>query len=69
MIIALFRIVLYLPLFNLLTFFNWALPGHSAAVSIVVVTLLVRFILLIPSKRAAETQRKMNQLQPLLAEL
>ncbi len=69
MIIDIFRAILYLPLLNLLNFFNWALPGHFAAISILLVTLVVRFALLVPSRKAAETQRKINQLQPVLAEL
>lgn len=63
------RILVYYPLINLLTFLSWLVPGHYAAVSIILLTLMVRFALLIPSKKAAQTQRKMQQLQPLLDEL
>ncbi|HSI20404.1 MAG TPA: YidC/Oxa1 family membrane protein insertase [Verrucomicrobiae bacterium] len=63
------RVLIYYPLINLLTLIIWAVPGHYAAVGIVLLTLLVRFILLIPSKKAAQTQRKMQQIAPLAAEL
>jgi YidC/Oxa1 family membrane protein insertase len=65
----LFNILIYYPLINLLTFLIWLTPGHYAASGIILLTLLVRFILLIPSKRAAQTQRRMQQLAPLIAEL
>jgi YidC/Oxa1 family membrane protein insertase len=39
------------------------------AVGIIVLTLIVRFALLIPSKRSAQTQRKIQQVQPLIDEL
>lgn len=64
-----FQILIYYPLVNLLTFLIWLTPGHWSAIGIILLTLIVRFILLIPSKKAAQTQRKMQQLQPLLNEL
>jgi YidC/Oxa1 family membrane protein insertase len=67
--LELLRILIYYPLINLLTFFTWLTPGHYAAVAIILLTLLVRFLLVIPSKHSAQTQRKMQQVQPLLEEL
>jgi YidC/Oxa1 family membrane protein insertase len=64
-----FAQLLYYPLLNLMTFFIWATPGHFAAVSIILLTLVVRFILLVPSKRAAQAQRRLAQLTPLMEEL
>jgi len=64
-----FKIILYYPFVNLLTFFTGIVPGHYAAIGIILLTLLVRFILIIPSKRAAQSQRKMNEMQPLIEEL
>jgi YidC/Oxa1 family membrane protein insertase len=63
------RAIFYYPFINLLTFFIWATPGHYAAVGIIGLTLVVRFILILPSKRAAQAQRKMAQMQPLMDEL
>jgi YidC/Oxa1 family membrane protein insertase len=67
--LELLRIVIYYPLLNLLTLIIKFTPGHYAAVGIIVLTLLVRFILLIPSKKAAQTQRKIQQVTPLVEEL
>lgn len=67
--LELLRILIYYPLLNILTFFIWSTPGHYAAVGIIVITLLVRFALLIPSKKAAQTQRKIQQINPLVEEL
>jgi YidC/Oxa1 family membrane protein insertase len=68
-VIEFFRIILYYPFLNLLTFFIWLVPGHNAAWGIIMLTLVVRFALILPSKRAAQAQRKLAQLQPLLEEL
>jgi YidC/Oxa1 family membrane protein insertase len=67
--LELFNVLIYYPLLNILTFIIAITPGHYAAVGIIVLTLVVRFILLIPSKRAAQTQRKIQQIQPLVDEL
>jgi YidC/Oxa1 family membrane protein insertase len=64
-----FNAILVHPLENILIFFTWLVPGHNAFWGIVLLTLLVRFILLIPSKRAAQSQRKLNELAPLMDEL
>jgi YidC/Oxa1 family membrane protein insertase len=68
MFLEIVRILVYFPLLNLFTLFN-AIPGRYAALSIVFVTLITRLILIVPSKRAAQQQRKISQLQPLLNEL
>jgi YidC/Oxa1 family membrane protein insertase len=61
--------IFYVPFLNLLTFIIWSTPGHYAAVGIIVLTLLVRVSLISPSRKAAQAQRKMAQLQPLLNDL
>jgi YidC/Oxa1 family membrane protein insertase len=65
----LFRIIFYYPFINLLNFFIWLVPGHNVVWGIILLTLVVRFLLLLPSKRAAQAQRKMMELQPLIEEL
>lgn len=45
------------------------IPGHSLAVAIIVLTLLLRLALLIPNRRALESQRKIQELQPQIDEL
>lgn len=66
---AFFATILYYPFLNILTLLIWLVPGHYSWVAIVILTLLVRFILIIPSKKAAQGQRKMQQIQPLMNEL
>lgn len=61
--------LLYYPFQNIIAFFVWLAPGHNAIWGIVALTLIVRFVLLVPSKRAAQAQRKMMKLQPMLEEL
>jgi YidC/Oxa1 family membrane protein insertase len=67
--LELLRIIIYYPLINVLTFLIWVIPGNFAALAIIILTILVRLMLLAPSRRAAQTQRKMQQVQPLIDEL
>jgi YidC/Oxa1 family membrane protein insertase len=64
-----FSNLFYYPFLNLLVFVTAYSPGHNAAWAIVIATLLVRLALLIPSKRSAQSQRRMNEMQPLIEEL
>jgi YidC/Oxa1 family membrane protein insertase len=68
-LIVLLDAVIYYPFLNILHLIIWAVPGHNAFWGILGLTLLVRFALLVPSKRVLESQRKMNGLQPQMAEL
>jgi YidC/Oxa1 family membrane protein insertase len=45
------------------------LPGHSLAAAIIVFTLALRFALMIPNKKALESSRKIQQLQPQIDEV
>ncbi len=65
----LLRILIYYPLTNILAFIIWSTPGHYAAAGIIILTLIIRFALLIPSRKGAQTQRKIQQIQPLVNEL
>ncbi|CAN5193786.1 hypothetical protein BH11PAT4_BH11PAT4_5880 [soil metagenome] len=67
--IAAIKFILYYPFLNLLTFFVWAVPGHHVAWGIILLTLVVRFALYIPTKKQAESQRRTMELAPLLQEL
>ena len=59
----------YRPIYNVLIFFTKALPGHSLGWSIILLTILIRLILLIPSQRAMESQKNMQKIQPRLKEI
>lgn len=56
--------ILYQPLYNFLIFIAWILPGHSVAVSIIILTLIIRLILLPSSFKAAKLQVKNLEIQP-----
>ncbi|OGD62334.1 hypothetical protein A3A71_00505 [Candidatus Berkelbacteria bacterium RIFCSPLOWO2_01_FULL_50_28] len=47
-----FRIILYKPLFNLLMFFAWIVPGHSMGWAIIMLTILVNVVLWVPKSKS-----------------
>ncbi len=55
-----FKFILYKPLFNLLVFFAWLVPGHSVGWAIVLLTILVRLILWIPQSKALRSPMEMR---------
>jgi len=61
--------VLYQPLFNILIFFAWLIPGHSIALAIIAVTVIIRIILLPSSIKAAKHQMHNMELQPKINKL
>jgi YidC/Oxa1 family membrane protein insertase len=61
---AAINFVLYQPLFNLLIFLAWLIPGHSIALAIIVLTVIIRLILLPSSLKAAHYQVKSLEMQP-----
>lgn len=67
--IELFRTLIYVPFLNILMFFTWLTPGHFVAVGIIMLTIVVRILLIIPTKKQTESQRRINQMAPLIAEL
>ncbi len=58
------NLLILFPFINLLTFFVWLVPGHNIAWGITLLTLTVQFLLLVPTRKQAESQRKMAELQP-----
>lgn len=63
------RQFLYIPLVNLLIFLIWLIPGHSAGVAIIILTILIRLILVIPSRKATQSQLRMREIQPKVDEI
>lgn len=61
-----FRTFVSKPLFNGLVLIASVLPNHSLGWAIIVLTLLVKLVLLIPSQHALEGQKKMQAIQPKL---
>ncbi len=56
--------ILYRPMYNLLMFFVWLIPGHNVGVAIIMVTILIRLALLPSSNNALRKQKHMRDLQP-----
>lgn len=61
--------LLYKPLFNALIFFVDLTPGLDLGLAIILLTILIRTILLIPSRKAMVAQKQMQQIQPKLEEI
>lgn len=60
---------IYLPIYNLLTFFVDVTPGGDLGIAVIAVTLAVRFVFLPISLSAARTQQAMKEIQPQLTEV
>ena len=60
----LLKTILYKPLYNLLVFLAWLIPGHSVGWAIIALTLLVRLALWPSSMKATRAQKKMRDLAP-----
>lgn len=59
-----FKIVLYNPLYNLLIFLAWLVPGHSIGWAIIILTIIMRLLLWSNSMKTARAQVKMQAIQP-----
>lgn len=60
----LFRTFILSPLLNLLILIASLLPGHNLGLAIILITLIIKLVLYIPTKHALEGQKKMQMLQP-----
>lgn len=57
-------LLLYQPLYNILIFLAWLVPGHSLGVAIILLTLLIRLLLYPSFKKTIIHQKKMMELKP-----
>jgi len=64
MISALWNAVVYQPLYNVLVFLVFILPGNSVGGAIVLLTFLVKLALYPASAKAIRAQRAMRELEP-----
>lgn len=62
----LWKVGFYQPIFNSLIYLTSIVPGNSLGWAIILLTLIIRTILLVPSHRAMKSQRKIQELQPKL---
>ncbi len=58
--------VFYQPLYNVLFLLLKVVPGTDLGLAIIILTIIIRTILLIPSQRALKSQRKLQEIQPKL---
>lgn len=68
-ITQIFRTFITEPLLNLLIFIASVMPGYNLGLAIIILTLIVKFILFIPTQHALEGQRKLQEIQPKIEEL
>jgi len=61
--------VLYRPIYNILLFFIAVIPLHDLGLAILILTLIIRTILLIPSQKAMKSQKKLQDINPRLEKI
>ncbi len=59
----------YRPVFNLFVYLIEVLPGHSLGLAIIAITVLIRFVLLVPQHHVLVSSRKMQAIQPKVKEI
>lgn len=62
----LFTGLFYRPIYNGLIFLAKIAPHHDLGIAIILLTILIRTILLVPSQKSMKSQRRMQELQPRL---
>lgn len=61
---GLFFTIFYQPIFNLLVWLYNSLPGHDLGLAIIALTLIIRLVLYIPSKKSIKAQKELASIQP-----
>ncbi len=61
--------VFYRPMYNGLIYIAATLPGHGLGWAIILLTIIIRTILLVPSQKAMRSQKKMQEIQPRLEKI
>jgi YidC/Oxa1 family membrane protein insertase len=59
-----FATIFYIPLYNALIFLINTVPGRSAGIAVILLTLIIRLILYPLSKKSIRTQLQMRQIEP-----
>lgn len=60
-----FHNIIFVPTFNALLYLEKVLPGHDLGVAIILITILIRLILYIPSLAAIRASRQLQEIQPM----
>jgi len=61
--------IIYQPIYNALILFVSIVPGNNLGLAIILLTILIRTLLLLPNQKALRSQKKLQSIQPKLAEL
>ena len=59
----------YQPIYNFLVYLMEVLPGHNIGFAIIILTLVIRLALFIPTLHSLKSQRALQELQPKLQEV
>jgi YidC/Oxa1 family membrane protein insertase len=60
---------LYQPIYNILILLIGFMPFHDLGMAIILLTIIIRTLLLVPSHKALKSQRKLQEIQPHLTHL
>lgn len=63
------RKFVYKPIYNALVFISYTLPNKSVGLAIILLTVIIRTILLLPTTKAMKSQRVLQEVQPKLKEI
>jgi len=66
---TIWTVAFYQPIYNILIFLIQYIPFHDLGLAIILLTIIIRTILLIPSQKGLKSQRKLQELQPKLNKL
>ncbi|MCD4760510.1 YidC/Oxa1 family membrane protein insertase [bacterium] len=61
---GIFNTIFYQPIFNLLVYIYNIIPGHDLGVAIIILTIIIRMFLYIPSKQSIKAQKNLASIQP-----
>jgi len=61
--------IFYRPIYNTMIFLAKIMPGHDIGLAVIILTLIIRTILLVPSQKAMKAQKRMQDIQPRLEKI
>jgi YidC/Oxa1 family membrane protein insertase len=67
--LAIFKTILYQPLFNAVIFLYNVIPGHDFGISIIALTVIIRLMFFPLSVKTIRSQRAMSRLNPKIKEI
>ncbi|MFA6305191.1 MAG: YidC/Oxa1 family membrane protein insertase [Candidatus Gracilibacteria bacterium] len=61
--------IFYRPIYNTMIFLAKMMPNYDIGLAIIILTLIIRTILLVPSQKAMKSQKRMQDIQPRLEKI